>query len=157
MKRNHAVGIVIRDRWSLTQKTLQSLYHSDQLKDSYDLYLIDNGCSQIVAQNISDWCRSSIVPVKNLIRTKPLGIGPAWNLFLMITRDYMYRTKLDNDLIFANTPVAVQPFERDNRSSNRPSPADAGTNPGATPVASFIMGAGQRVEKRSMVGHTCFL
>ena len=156
--RKHALGIVVKDRWELTQKTLQSLYHSDQLKDSYDLYLIDNGSSPIVAQNMSDWCRSSIVPVKNIIRTKPLGIGPAWNLFLMITRDYLYRTKLDNDLIFANTPVAAQPFERAEIKAARPaSPADAGTNPGAIPVASFTMGAGHRVEKRSMLGHTCFL
>lgn len=156
--KKHCVGIVIHDRWDLTQKTLQSLYHSDQLKDSYDLYLIDNGSSPVVSKSISDWCVSSIVPVKNLFRTQNIGLGPAWNLFLMVTRDYHYRTKLDNDLIFANTPVAAQPFERPESQPGRaPSPTDAGTNPGAIPVASFVMGAGNRVERRNLEEHTCFL
>ncbi len=156
--RKFAVGIVVQNRWDLTQKTLQSLYHTDQLKDSYDLYLIDNGSDPIVSADLSAWTQSAIVPVKNLIKTKPLPIAAAWNLFLSLTKEYPFRTKLDNDLIFANTPVAAQPFERSVRGlPHSASPGDAGTNPGAPQVASFVVGAGVRIQKRTRKGHTCFL
>lgn len=156
--RKHALGIVVRDRWSLTQKTLQSLYHTDQLKDSYDLYLIDNGSDPIISADLSRWTESAIVPVKNLIRTKTLPISGAWNLFLSLTTEYPFRTKLDNDLIFANTPVAAKPFERSERGlPHGASPGDAGTNPGAPQVASFVIGAGVKVQNRTRKGHTCFL
>lgn len=158
MARNHCVGIVVKDRWDLTQKTLQSLYHTDQLKDSYDLYIIDNGSDPIVSNDLKEWTLSSIVPVKNLIKTKHLPLAAAWNLFLSITTEYPFRTKLDNDLIFANTPVAAKPFERSERGlPHSASPGDAGTNPGAPQVAAFIVGAGTKVSQRIHKGHTCFL
>ena len=156
--RKHAVGIVVRDRWDLTKKTLQSLYHTDQLKDSYDLYIIDNGSDPVVSDDLVEWSQSSIVPVKNLVKAKTLPIAAAWNLFLSLTTEYHFRTKLDNDLIFANTPVAAQPFERSERGlPHGASPGDAGTNPGAVQVASFVIGGGVRVQKRTRKGHTCFL
>ena len=156
--RKHAVGIVVRDRIDLTKKTLQSLYHTDQLKDSYDLYIIDNGSDPAVSSDLLEWTRSSIVPVKNLVKTKSLPIAAAWNLFLSLTTDYHFRTKLDNDLVFANTPVAAQPFERSERGlPHSASPGDAGTNPGAPQVASFVIGAGAKIQKRARKGHTCFL
>jgi len=158
MNRRHAVGIVVKDRWDLTQKTLQSLYHSDQIKDSYDLFVIDNGSSLETALDLKAWTQSSIVPVKNLVKTNGLGIGPAWNLFLSMSAGYPYRTKLDNDLIFANTPVADKPFERDEGSHRRAGPGDAGVNPGAIPTASTIVGAGHKIRKTSHnEHHTCFL
>ena len=156
MARKHAVGIVVQNRWNLTQKTLQSLYHTDQIKDSYDLFIINNGSDASVAADLKEWAKSAIVPVKNLVTTNGLGIGPAWNLFLSLVTDYPYRTKLDNDLIFANTPVAEKPFERAER-SRAASPGNAGVNPGATPIASIVMGAGNKVEKRLERHHTCFL
>ncbi len=159
--RKNAVGIVVRDRWQLTQKTLQSLYHSDQLKDSYDLFIIDNGSSEEVSLDLKAWVQSAIIPVKNLIKINSVGIGPAWNLFLSITADYPYRTKLDNDLIFANTPVADKPFERSERGLSYRTgdgPGDSGVNPGATPTASTIVGAGHKIRKTSNNDyHTCFL
>lgn len=157
-QRKHCVGIVCKDRWDLTQKTLQSLYHTDQLKDSYDLYLIDNGSDSVISNELKEWTQTSIVPVKNLIKTKTLPIAAAWNLFLALTTEYPFRTKLDNDLIFANTPVAAKPFERSQRGlPHSASPGDAGTNPGAPQVASFIVGGGAKVQKKTHRGHTCFL
>lgn len=157
MIRSHAVGIVAKDRWNLTLKTLQSLYHTDEPKDRYDLYIIDNGSSRSAERALKEWVYGKLIPVKNLVRTKHLPIGAAWNLFLDIAKDYDYRTKLDNDLIFANTPVTIGETEkREGKSSRAPSPADSGTNPGATPVASFIVGAGQKTVKR-VARHTCFL
>lgn len=156
--RKFAVGIVVKDRWDLTQKTLQSLYHTDQLKDSYDLFIIDNGSDPVMSNDLKEWTLSSIVPVKNLIRTKTLPIAAVWNLFLALTTEYYFRTKLDNDLIFANTPVAAKPFERSERGlPHGASPGDAGTNPGAPKVASFIVGAGAKIASKNHKGHTCFL
>jgi hypothetical protein len=156
--RKHALGIVVKDRWYLTQKTLQSLYHTDQIKDSYDLFIIDNGSDPIVSNDLKEWTQSAIVPVKNLIKTKSLPIAAAWNLFLSITTDYYFRTKLDNDLIFANTPVAAKPFERSERGlPHGAGPGDAGTNPGAPKVASFVVGAGVQVKNKTDKSHTCFL
>lgn len=156
--RKHALGIVICDRWDLTQKTLQSLYHTDQLKDSYDLFLIDNGSDPVISNDLKEWTLSSIVSVKNLIRTKQLPIAAAWNLFLSLTTEYPFRTKLDNDLIFANTPVAAKPFERSDRGlPHGASPGDAGTNPGAPKVVSFVVGAGVKIAPKGNKGHTCFL
>lgn len=156
--KKHCVGIVVRDRWNLTQKTLQSLYHTDQLKDSYDLFIIDNGSDPVISNDLKEWTLSAIVPVKNLIKTKPLPIAAAWNLFLALTTQYQFRTKLDNDLIFANTPVAAKPFERSGPGlPHGASPGDAGTNPGAVQVASFQVGAGVKVKQKAHKGHTCFL
>lgn len=156
--RKHALGIVVRNRFELTQKTFQSLYHTDQLKDSYDLFIIDNGSDPAVAADLKQWIQSALVPVKNLIRTKNIPIAAAWNLFLALTTEYPFRTKLDNDLIFANTPVADKPFERSGRGlPHSASPGDAGTNPGAPQVASFVVGAGAKIQKKSQRGGTCFL
>ncbi|MHA2279514.1 MAG: glycosyltransferase family 2 protein [Promethearchaeota archaeon] len=157
MPHKFAVGIVVKNRWDLTHKTLQSLYHTDQLKDSYDLYIINNASDSSTTADLKEWSKSAIVPVKNLITINDVGIGPAWNLFLVLTAEYPYRTKLDNDLVFANTPVAEKPFERETRTSRPANPGDAGVNPGATPIASIQMGAGKRVQKKMDQNHTCFL
>ncbi len=159
MKKN-AVGILIKDRWALTQKCLQSLYHTDQSKDSYDLYLIDNGSSPDVSGNLKEWARSGLIPVKNLIRIPEVSMSKAWNLFLGLTKNYLYRTKLDNDMIFANTPVSLETktSQKPITGARPPSPGDAGANPGAIPVAGFIIGAGKIVNKNTVHSrHTCFL
>lgn len=159
MHKRFALGIVSCGRSDLTQKTLQSLYHTDQFKDSYDLYIIDNGSDPSDAAELDEWVQSSIVPVKNLIRTSRLPIAPAWNLFLALTQDYAYRTKLDNDLIFANTPVAAKPFEKTTKGLPRPdySPDNLGPNPGAPKVAGFTMGAGHSIKQKTDTHHTRFL
>ena len=72
MGRTHALGLLVKNRWNLTQKTLQSLYHTDQLKDSYDLFIIDNGSDPVLSSNLSEWAKTAIIPVKNLIRTKAI-------------------------------------------------------------------------------------
>ena len=157
--KEHALGLVIADRWNLTQKTLQSLFHTDQYKESYDFYIIDNGSEPDTANAIKEWAQNGLMPVKSVIRTHRLSIGPAWNLFLDLAKDYKFRTKLDNDLIFANTPVTVGETTRTRGLSYRTgmSPGDSGVNPGAIPVASFTMGAGNRVMKRENNRSTCFL
>lgn len=163
MQKLHAVGIVISDRWELTNKTLQSLYHTDQLASTYDLFLIDNGSDNKTSSLIMEWLERGLVPVKNLVRiSKRLSIGPAWNLFLELSKNYAYRTKLDNDIIFANTPITpismLDSAElRQRASHNSPGPGDFGTNPGAIPNASIQMGAGKKVKAPTPVRNTRFL
>jgi hypothetical protein len=157
MLKKHAIGIVSAGRVDLALKTLQSLYHTDQFKDSYDLYIIDNGSDPSESAELAEWVQASIVPVKNLIRTESLPIAPAWNLFLSLTQEYAYRTKLDNDLIFANTPVAAKPFEKTRGLPRPDSPDDLGPNPGAPRVAGFTVGAGHSIKQKVDTHHTRFL
>lgn len=148
MSRMHAVGIVVRDRWDLTYGTLNSLYYADQDKSSYDLYVIDNGSSPEIRAELKNWLSGDLIPFRNLIVLKQgVSIPDAWNLFLGITKDYPYRTKLDNDLVFLGTPsVNVEP---EPPSAQIPDvQPDAGVNPGAIPSASIIKSAGQWVAAR---------
>lgn len=103
MNKKFAVGIVVKDRWHLTDKTLQSLYYADQPKDSYDLFIIDNGSSDENRQKLRAKLKTGIVRVKNLIFLPEQDIGSAWNLFMSITKDYDYRLKMDNDVVLLNT------------------------------------------------------
>jgi len=146
--KKYALGLCVLNRWGLTQKTLQSIYHSDQSIDTFDLFIIDNGSDDATSANLKEWVLGGLIPVKNLITLKkPMPLGPAWNLFLDMTKDYEYRTKLDNDLIFANTPVSDSGTDvPDNKYTKGlkkrvgDSPDDFGINPGAPKIASIQMG-----------------
>ena len=152
-----AVGMVVQNRLDLTLKTLQSLYYTDQPKNSYDFYIIDNGSDKTISDEIAEWCRSALIPVKNLIRINKVSIGIAWNLFFAITKDYFYRTKIDNDLVFANTPIAKEPYKRPTQSeTHRPTPGDHGTNPGAIP-GNIVIGRRTIKDTNDSFRHTCFL
>lgn len=105
MQKRYAIGIVIRDRWDLTQNTFNGLFYSDQDKSTYDLYLIDNGSSEETNLKIKQYVKSGLLPVKNLIVTPELSISKAWNLFLCLAKDYEYRVKFDNDIVLHNTIV----------------------------------------------------
>lgn len=106
--KNFAVGIVVKDRWALTDKTLQSIYYSDQSKKSYDLYIIDNGSNKETHEKLKSKVNSGLIPVKNFISMPEQSIGVAWNLFLSITQDYNYRLKMDNDVVLINTLPSLQ-------------------------------------------------
>ena len=155
----HCVGIVIKDRWDLTYQTLMSLYYCSQ--SSFDLILIDNGSSSENLDNLKEWMESGLIPVKNLFCLPETPLATAWNLFLAMSKDYRYRTKMDNDLRFFNTPVAhVKPLELQpvSPAKKMATPMMTGTNPGATPVASFVKGAGrQHTKKSSQRTHSAFL
>lgn len=103
MRKKHALGIVVKDRWQETQKTLDSLSMSEQPRDSYDLFLIDNGSSTINVDKLKLYVKGSALPFKNVILLPELSISRAWNLFLLLAKDYQYRTKFDNDLVLRNT------------------------------------------------------
>lgn len=134
-KHHHSLGILISDRWDLTEKTLLSLYYSDQSTDTYDLFLIDNGSSQRNLNSLKEWASTSLLPIKNLISLRKMSIPQAWNIFLMLSQDYSFRTMMDNDIVLYNTPVGLEPPAAD--VSTGTSVGYAGVNPGAVPVVSI--------------------
>lgn len=141
----HAVGIVCQDRWGLTYATLNSLYYCDQDKSKFDLYVIDNGSTEENKENLKSWMSGNLLPFNNLfVLEKQMSIPAAWNLFLAVTQDYEYRTKLDNDIVFMGTPNV--PWDIEDVPTVVPTAVpDAGVNPGAIPSASIIRGPGQWV------------
>lgn len=158
----HALGLVTRGRWKLTQQTLMSLFYSQQPKNSYDLYIIDNCSLKEDADNLRGFIRSGLLPVKNAyFLPAEATISEAWNLFLALTEKYDFRTKLDNDIVFRGTI----PSTPKKIAANQPSPADSGPNPGSIPCGPPVKGAASsqvarsRAEKRRMqeFNHTRFL
>jgi len=153
--KKHALGMVVKDRWDITLKSLQSIYYSDQDKGSFDVYLIDNGSTEENVNNIKEFVKSGMLPVKNLFCMSEMSISKAWNLFLSVARNYECRTKYDNDLVLCGT---ISPSE--------PKPAGlppevpmGGTNPGAIASGPPIRGIGQHRHKKPQKGqtHTAFL
>ncbi len=155
MQKQHAVGIVIQNRWSLTKQTLTSLSFSDQDAATYDLFLIDNGSTEETKKELKKCLNSSMLPVKNLVCIPEVPIGDAWNLFLALSRNYDFRTKLDNDLILHDTitppPKKVAP--------NQSTPAQADPMAGAPLSGKPITGLGMTNRKcpRKVVKHNRFL
>jgi GT2 family glycosyltransferase len=141
MAKLHAVGMLIKDRWDLTDSTLTSLYYSNQSKTNYDVYLIDNGSSNDTRLKLDEYTQSGLVQVKNLIHLPALPISAAWNLFLMLTKDYSYRTKMDNDIILDNT--TIPPVTKIPANAALP----AGALAGAPKSVSIVRGIGQRAPK----------
>lgn len=137
MYKPHAVGILCCDRFDLTEKVLESLYYSDQPGDSYDLFLIDNGSSKKNLNALKKMATTSLLPIKNLFSLNKLSISQAWNLFLMVTKDYPFRTIVDNDIVFYDTPIELTPPEPKPITSGISSGGMVGVNPGAPQVASI--------------------
>lgn len=154
----HAVGILVKDRWEFTQKTLESIYYSDQPKSTYDVYLIDNGSNADNSSKLKEYVNSGLVPIKNLLHIPQASIPVAWNLFLMVTKDYPFRTKMDNDLILHDT--LKRPAEKP--PPNVATPAKADPMAGAPKSMGIIRGIGQHRKARTFQAgeikpHTAFL
>jgi hypothetical protein len=152
-----AVGVLVRDRIDLTLKTLKSLYHTDQDKDDYDLYILDNGSSPETVAGLKKWISGNYIPVKNMICMPSLSIGQAWNIFLLATEEYEYKVKVDNDIVFHGTPVPLtvdKPYEHTEIGET---PLVAGVNPGAIPNASVVIGGNKRPSRRPQLQHSHFL
>ena len=156
--REFAVGILCKDRFELTQKTLLSLYYSNQPYETYDLYLIDNGSGPYAKQRLKEWVSANLLKVKNIFFTNDLYPSRSWNLFLNITKDYPYRLLLDNDIVFHNTSVASTAPPRRSVSAGVTSGGDVGANPGCVPSASIVKGVGHFTRKKSISApDSCFL
>lgn len=154
----HAVGLLVKDRWELTQQTLESIYYSDQPKATYHLYIIDNGSNEDTSSKLKEYVQSGLVPVKNLIHIPGTTIPVAWNLFFMLASDYSFVTKLDNDVILHNTlrPPAQK------RPSNVSSPDEADPLAGAPRSKGIVRGVGQtrrsrRFAPEEIKSHSAFL
>lgn len=163
MKKKFALGIVIKDRWDLTLDCLNSLYYSDQSSSDYDLFLIDNGSTSENVAHLKEYVKSNLLPVKNLISIPETSVPKAWNLFLLLSRDYDFRVKYDNDLVLKGTIIPSEPVPRP---KGAPSPGDAGTNPGSVLSGAPIRGLGQvqskaraaaRALQKGMKRHSAFL
>ncbi len=136
----HAVGIVAQNRWNMTYNTLNSICYSQQDKSQYDLYIIDNGSSEEEYENLKVFLSSTFVSYKKLIRLgKKISLPEAWNLFLALSKDYDYRTKLDNDILFEGTSVAN--WNPPQRTFSAPPPPFEMTNPGGPPEVGPIVSA----------------
>lgn len=162
----HALGIVCCNRWNLTYSTLNSLYYSEQDKSKYDLFIIDNGSNDENTTNLTNWLAGNILPYKNLFIIKQqVSIPMAWNLFLEISKDYDYRTKLDNDIVLMYTPNMKWDIQEESETMSAWPPVipQGGVNPGAVPVASVIKSPGQfhaQIRKRrrlKQLKHSRFL
>lgn len=154
--KKHCVGILIKDRWDLTLKSLLSIAYSDQPKDTYDLFIIDNGSSQSTWDNLKQWCASHILPIRNVLRIRnSVSAAKAWNLFLCLTSEYDYRTKMDNDVVLYGTPISIAPKPVKSMSSS--DNVFGASNPGAIPNASIILGPGSIRPSVPTKIHTAFL
>lgn len=146
MKPKYGVCMVVRDRWPLTHQTLQSMMFSDQRKDSYDLFVISNGSSKETNEDLKDFFRKGLLPLKNLfIIPKEVPISTAYNLGFMMAKEYPILVKMDNDLI-----VSRMATPRVKITNHQPADAVGGTNPGAPVSAGIIRGLGhaQSVRRR---------
>lgn len=135
----HAVGIVARNRWELTYQTLMSMYYSDQPKNSYDLYIIDNASDPDNTEQLREFINSGLLPVKNAyFLPTEVSIPKVWNLFLALADEYEYRVKYDNDLVLLRTTTPSSKPERD---SNVPESHPDEVNPLAgAPRSGAIIG-----------------
>ncbi len=161
MKKKFALGIVIKDRWGLTLDCLNSLYYSDQSVRDYDLFLIDNGSTDENVAHLKQYVKSNLLPVKNLISIPETPVPKAWNLFLLLSKDYDFRVKYDNDLVLKGTIIPSEPVPKP---KGRSLPGDTGLNPGAVPSAPPIKGLGQiqsnarfRAQAKKIKRHSAFL
>lgn len=157
-----AIGLMTKNRFDLTKQTLDSLFYTDQDKSSYDIFIIDNGSDTANLRNVKDYIKASALPVKNFISIPDTRLSVAWNLFFALARNYEYRIKLDNDIVFKGSLVVMSNTKM---SPAMPTPFTAGgTNPGAIPTGPPILGAGmsyasinRRKERNQMQAHSRFL
>lgn len=93
---DHAIGIVIQNRWKTTKATLRSLQKASQ--SGYDLFLVDNGSEDVNVSRLCDFVDKSRLPVKQLFLLDEVPMSKAFNLFLHQSQNYVTRTKMDNDI-----------------------------------------------------------
>ena len=136
--KRYCIGIVTKGRPDLTEKTLLSLYFSDQPKSDYDIIIIDNKSSDDDVRELKNFVNSKMLPIKNAyFLGEEVPISVAWNLFLFCAQDYEYRTKIDNDMVMLKT-IAFSSAKK--TSINTPSPAEADPLAGAPRSASIVGG-----------------
>jgi len=141
-RKRHALGLLVKDRWTCTEKVLHSLRFSELKSKEYDLFIIDNGSTLGTRASLKSWLATHSLPLKNMFFISESSIGTAWNLFLIMTRDYAYRTTMDNDLVLFQTPVLSDaPVVSSPRPIDENGPGDYGTNPGAPVGGKPVMGA----------------
>lgn len=134
----YAVCVLCNEKLDLTRQTLESICSSNQPCNSYDLYLIDNGSSQATQSFFK--CCTEKYNLKNIfLFQKPVNISKAWNLFLVLTKDYNFRTLIDNDIVLKNT-FGLGEMPLISNMSVKPSQNDPGT--------SFTIGAGRKTRKK---------
>lgn len=160
--KSHAVGMVIRNRWDLTRGALDSLTSCQQLNDDYDLFLIDNASDSSTKSNLKKYIKKGKLPVRNLFRlSSEVSISQAYNLFLIMSQDYEYRTKFDNDIILRSTIPVQPPSDKPAHVVvNESSPADFDPLAGAPRSVGIIKGSKMskfRQTKKPEVVHTRFL
>lgn len=145
-----------------------SLYYCNQKKESYDLFLINNGSSDETTHLLKEWVKSGLVPVKNMYNMSEVSVSQAWNLFLSVSKDYQFRTKMDNDVVLFNTPISKSPPKKEDellsaaaleaQTGHNPAAAaatarrqapPAPTNPGAVRNASIVKGASASTRNKS--------
>lgn len=154
----HALGMLVKGRWELTRQTLESIYYSEQLKATYDFYVINNGSDEETTAKLKEYVRGGLVPIKNLLHIPETSVPSAWNLFLMLTAEYPFRTKVDNDVVLHNTlkpPLQKSPIYA-------ASPDKGDPLAGAPRSKSIIRGIGQGNRSRTVVAndikfHSAFL
>lgn len=105
-RKKYAVGIVVHNRLDFTCKTLMSLVYSTQSKSSYDVFIINNGSDDQTTRLLNEFITNKLLPVVNLINCPEMSVPKAWNLFMLLAKDYDYRIKLDNDMVMQNTILA---------------------------------------------------
>lgn len=136
--KKYAVGMVVCNRWELTKQSLDSLFYSQQKPETYDFYIIDNGSAPENIKHLKKYLRSIPLPLRNLLCIPSVSISKAWNLFLLMAKNYDYRIKYDNDIVLYGTLAPkIQRIRH-----NMDAPGDFGTNPGAVPSGPPLTGAG---------------
>ena len=152
MNKKHAVGILVCGRYSLTEMVLMSLYYSDQSKDDYDLFLIDNASDRETQQELRAFCGNGMLPIRNLfILPVQASISQAWNLFLAVTQDYEYRTKIDNDMVMLGTVTPPsKPKKRGGVPESHPDEVDPlGGAPRSVSIVGGVNSPVSRLQTRS--------
>jgi len=148
--KNHAVGLLVKDRWEFTEQTLFSLRFCDHSAAEYDLFVIDNGSDISNFRKLKDWLAKYQLPVKNLFALgTTVSMAKAWNLFLYVSQGYRFRTKIDNDIILAGTKTPLThkmaAMAKKKMAEMQEQLKEAGgTNPGAIPGRPVL---GQAVSK----------
>ncbi len=146
-----AVGILVRDRWDLTHQTLMSLYYTDQPKDSYDVFIVDNASSENdTIDELKKFVASGLLPIKNAyFLPTHMAISQAWNLFLGMTQNYDQRVILDNDVAFLRTvsPPSTTDVKRDVHGIPESSPEQVDPLAGA-PRSGAVIGGVNSITSR---------
>lgn len=159
MRKKTCIGLVVKNRWELTEKTLNSLFYSDQDKKSYEVILIDNGSSKETQEKLKDYVKSSLLPIRNLVIMKEMSVSQAWNLFLCLSQEFENRIKFDNDLILNNTIVpSTQPFSV-KRNTPAPNEAEALAMSGSPMSVSVVRGRtiSHRRKENILLKHSRFI